>query len=357
MFKRPIVLFLLCLAAARAEDADPVAKWLTELGSNDFGIREGAKEQLIAYIAGKPGQVMEIGHRLMLHRQNAAAEVAHRIGGILERFVDAERVDGPDDANLWPDFFGEGFASIRGLPVFVILVTSGPMFGFYRNVVQVRRIGKVPKLDFKEWLLVCMNVTSLMPGMRIEGGGRGLPCLKSPTCRRDFEKGESIFTSAVGVEYRKEFQWPKTTANLVEYLLHVDDLPLIMTFSPVKKELTGPEVRLRYQVADAKWRDVDKILKEGNLFAFRKLAEACDATIAADTRRDFLQRAYMIDPLLPYVMFTNLAAKHPDLFDQDYEYWKDKAPNPDESIIVGKLFRAALEEGKKIVEQKEKGKQ
>jgi hypothetical protein len=61
-------------------------------------------------------------------------------------------------------------------------------------------------------------------------------------------------------------------------------------------------------------------------------------------------------------MFTHLAEKHPELFKHDYEYWdseywKDKAPDANKSRVVGKLFRAALEEGKKIVEKKEKGKE
>jgi hypothetical protein len=64
-----------------------------------------------------------------------------------------------------------------------------------------------------------------------------------------------------------------------------------------------------------------------------------------------LEKGHVLDMLLPYVLFTHLAEKHPDLFKQDYEYWKDKAPD---SAIVGKLFRAALEEGKKIVERKGK---
>ena len=137
----------------------------------------------------------------------------------------------------------------------------------------------------------------------------------------------------------------------------MNDLPFHMTFAPPKEQLAGADLQLCYQVADAEWRDVEKILKEGNLFAFRKLAETCDATVPAETRRDFLQQAYMIDPLLPYVMFTHLAEKHPKLFREDYEYWKDKAPDATQSRVVGKLFRAALEEGKKIVEQKEKGKE
>jgi len=97
-----------------------------------------------------------------------------------------------------------------------------------------------------------------------------------------------------------------------------------------------------------------KFLENHNIWALRALAEKCDATVPSATRQDFIKEGHILDPLLPYVLFTHLAAKCAEVFKQDYEYWKDKAPD---SAVVGKLFRAALEEGKKIVEQKEKGKE
>ena len=340
MMKGLILALVMFVAMACAEDADPVAKFLKELGSDDFATREAAEKVLIAYIAERPAQVMELGHRLLVHRQHAEPEVQTRLGRVLQRFAHADKVDGPDDAYLGSSY-GDMQSSIQGLPCLLILVTSLQMFSFHGPVARVQRTLRTPECDFKDWILVCMESTHSA-------------CLKDPTCRRDFQKKETSFHSRVGSEKGEPFQWAKTSVDQVQYRLHVNNLPLRMTFAPVHGEVNGSQVTLRYQVADAQWRDVEKILKEGNLYAFRKLAESCDAAIPADTRRNFLQKAYMLDPLLPYVMFTHLAQNHPKLFREDYEYWKDKAPDADKSRVVGKLFRAALEEGKKIVEEKEK---
>lgn len=357
MIKPLAVALVLVMAAATscAGEADPVAKWLNELASDEFAKRQAAEKELTAYIATRPAEVMEIGHRLERYRQKAEPEIQRRLANVLNAFAQFGR-PATDNESISPSYSGELGASIRGLPVFVIIVTSVPMLQFYRAHIQKTFLHlKMPDLDFGNWLLAGAYVTSLTPEMLVDGA-RGLACMKSPSCRRDFERKETLFHSVVGLEDGEYFKWPRSSVLGMKYRLGVHDLPLIMTFSPVREELKGSEVTLRYQVADAHWRDAEKILKEANLFAFRKLAETCDATIAAQTRRDFLQKAYMLDPLLPYVMFTNLAEKHPGLFKQDYEYWKDKAPDAEKSIVVGKLFRAALEEGKKIVENKQKEK-
>ena len=345
-----ILVSLLTATICCSGEADPVQKWVEEVGSEDFDTREAAQKALIAFLSEVPSDKrMQVGHRVAVFQQSADNEAKIRIANVLQRI---ERFENRfvDDESLLSNHV-ESLSSIHGFPVVIYLVTSAPMLRFYRNVVQTKTHGlNMPDLDFKDWMLVYFGVTSVTS---ICTQPRSL---QSPSCTRNFKKMETICNINVGTEKDwEQWSWPKTSLIGVQYRLHMNDLPLVMKFKSNDEHLKVDASELRYQLVDANWKEAETIIKKGNLYGFRKLAETCDETIPAETRRDFLQKTYMIDPLLPYVMFSHLAKNHPDVFKQDYEYWKDKGPDVDKSWVVGKLFRAALEEGKKIVEEKGKG--
>ena len=191
MNKRLLAFMILGTAFVFGADKDPVSQWLADMTNESYAAREGAEKALIAYLDERPAELMKIGHRLF-EAGKKDPEVQSRTNRILAHFAPVVWVDGPDDASLHPTYT-DNTATTEGLPFTVIIVTSRDMLVFYRSTVQTEQIGwKIPPLDLNHWLLLEVMITH---GNRTPYrlNGRGLPCLKSPTCERQFEKQETVF--------------------------------------------------------------------------------------------------------------------------------------------------------------------
>src|SRR6185295_10921967 len=136
-------------------------------------------------------------------------------------------VDGPEDASLSPNYLELG-STIDGLPLVIIVIDRDGLFDFYRDNVQTLTTGlHTPTLDWSKWVLVHAHTSYSHDGIYNERG-KELTAIKSPSCRRDFENRQTQLQFSVGSERGPGWSWPKTSFCIVQYQLHVNDLPLKM---------------------------------------------------------------------------------------------------------------------------------
>jgi hypothetical protein len=283
---------------------------------------------------------MELGERLSNEWEKGDTEVKKRLGNLLGQIREVAQVDPTDNANLRPEMLDEP-ALIAGIPLLLIAVDSKEMLKFYRGTVQTNRSGwSDPVINFNEEWLIQVDWTHgrRKPKRPLKLGESPQPSFSNISCVRNFKSGETVMSVSIG-PWLLDAEVGPTCGY--EYRLNVGDMPLVIK---IWDEVAESGLDILYKKEDVDWSDFRTALSKNNIWALRALAEKCDAKVPAESRRELLAKGHVLDPLLPYVMLTHLAAEHPDIFKEDHLYWKEKAPG---SAVVGKLFRAALEEGKK----------
>ncbi|MCX7806326.1 MAG: hypothetical protein N3A38_14235 [Planctomycetota bacterium] len=358
-----------CVVAAGEPGLEELVRLLED---EKYYVRDKAVPLILKYFEEHPDDVWEIGTRLSIKR-DAMKDAVAKLEDVVEKIAAVRMPRGTPELDwcVAPGYMDSKsyIESSRGIkrPIMVILITSEPMLRFYRPIGQRGGYQGIPDFDFKHRMLLGAIVTGFGTNPNFDRETLIAEC----TAKREFKVNRTTIVLNLKVGSRPEASCLKRFVILrkdnVSIFVRDDYGPwecvaeISENMPPVGWEdgkLKGerPKERETWKPGEGMVKvpiedDADWILSSRNILYLRKVAETCDAKFPAGQRRKLLERACMLDPLLPYVMLTHLAERYPEAFKEDCEYWEERFREKwlEGSAIVRPLFEGAIEEGRKII--------